>query len=530
MTLAPAPAPVGSEDIILSARDVSKDYGGVHALRNVDFDVRRGSVTVLFGENGAGKSTLMKILSGVEMPSTGSIRLDGEPVTFQSAKDASSRGVAIIHQELNLAPNLSVSDNIFMGREMLSFAGIGVDYEEQRRRTVALMERLEEKINPDTLVERLRLGQQQLVEIAKALAGDARVLIMDEPTSALSSAEVQVLFKVIRELKRDGVGIVYISHHLEEAIEIADYAVVLRDGRLVATEDAEKVDLPWVVRQMVGRSSEVAAVDLGDAFGDVALTVSDLTVADAAQPDRNAVTQLNLRVREGEVVCLYGLMGAGRTELLETIAGRLSPIEGNVVLYDRDISRLSIAQRIRAGVALVPEDRQRDGLVQSMSVAANLSLAALGEFVRGPFVSSAKESNAVTNQISDVRLKTPRPSAPIGALSGGNQQKTVIGKILMTRPRVLLLDEPSRGIDVGAKTEIFALMARAARKGLAVLYATSEVSEALQVAHRVVVMSRGSIVGEFDPSSISREDLMAASGESDASATSEGSTPKGENK
>lgn len=495
----------------MSARGISKSYGGIHALRNVDFDVRSGMVTVLFGENGAGKSTLMKILSGVEIPSDGVLSLDGEEVAFSSTSDAVDRGVAIIHQELNLAPNLSVADNIFLGRELLGTAGVGVQFAQQRARTIELLELLEEDIRPETLVESLRLGQQQLVEIAKALAGEARILIMDEPTSALSRPEVEVLFRVIEELKRDGVGIVYISHHLEEAIEIADYAVVLRDGELIASSEADKVDLRWVIRNMVGRANEVSPVDLGDEFGEVALDIRNLVVNDPTQPDRQLVSNFNLTVREGEIVCLYGLMGAGRTELLETLAGRLVPSGGTVLLGTDDVTYLGISGRIERGLALVPEDRQRDGLVQTLSVAANLTLASLSHFIKGAFVSEKEEQVAVGKQIGDVRLKTPSPSSLVTALSGGNQQKVVIGKVLMTGPKVLLLDEPSRGIDVGAKAEIFTLIAAAASRGLAILYATSEVGEALEVSHRLVVMSRGRITAEFDHASATRELVMAAS-------------------
>ncbi|BDI21549.1 sugar ABC transporter ATP-binding protein [Herbiconiux sp. L3-i23] len=499
-------------DVVMRAVGITKTYGGTRALKGVDFEVRRGTVTVLFGENGAGKSTLMKILSGVESPTSGTLVLDDEPVSLRNTVDASERGIAIIHQELSLCPNLSVRDNIFMGRERTR-GGLLVDYRSEADETAGLLTRLEEELDPKTLVADLRLGQQQVVEIARALAGNARVLIMDEPTSALSGSEVEVLFRVIHELKDAGVAIVYISHHLEEALEIADQAVVFRDGSLVATAAAADIDIEWVIANMVGRNAEDLAPDLLQEFGEPVLSLRDVSVADPSNASRLAVDRISLDVRAGEIVCLYGLMGAGRTELLEALAGR-SPVQaGTVTVKGSIIDKQSIAERIGLGLALVPEDRQRDGLVQTMSVGENMTLASLLKYVRGLFLSAKPERAAVVDEVRDVRVKTSGPAAAITSLSGGNQQKVVIGKVLLTDPDVLLLDEPSRGIDVGAKAEIFGLMAREARRGLGVLYATSEVGEALTTANRIIVMSKGRIVREFDPRSSTREELMVASGE-----------------
>ena len=499
--------------VVLQAVDIAKTYGVTRALKGVNFEVRRGKVTVLFGENGAGKSTLMKILSGVEKPTAGQLILDGEPINLESTNDAVERGISIIHQELNLAPNLSVRDNIFIGRELRTRTG-AIDYARETEITKHLMERLEEDIPPNTLVQDLRVGQQQVVEIARALAADARILIMDEPTSALSASEVEVLFKVIRELTTHGVAIVYISHHLEEALEIADYAVVFRDGELVATEEAANVDLSWVVRQMVGREADYDFRDEPRDFGDVALSIQNVTVA---EPDtgRVVVNNVSLDVREGEIVTLYGLMGAGRTELMEALAGRDPISGGRVLLGDQDIKNLNIQERIAIGMGLVPEDRQRDGLVQMMSVGKNMSLASLLQTVKNLFIARKTERENVDRQITDVRVKTAGQDALITSLSGGNQQKVVIGKILLTNPKVILLDEPTRGIDVGAKGEIFALLFREARKGLAVLYVTSEVGEAITASHRLIVMSKGRLIREFDPRTATRDDIMAASGEHD---------------
>jgi erythritol transport system ATP-binding protein len=510
----------GADDVVMRAIGITKSYGATQALKGVDFSIRKGTVTVLFGENGAGKSTLMKILSGVESPTSGTLELDGEPLQLRDTVDAASRGIAIIHQELSLAPNLNVRDNIYMGREEAR-GGILIDYGAENATTVRLMERLEERLDPKTLVGNLRLGQQQVVEIARALAGNARVLIMDEPTSALSGSEVEVLFKLIRELTAENVAIVYISHHLEEALEIADHAVVFRDGDLVALGDRDEIDLSWVISNMVGRDVGDLSPDLLEEFGEPVLSLENIVIADPSNPARLAVDELSLEVRAGEIVCLYGLMGAGRTELLEALAGRIPIQSGTVRLKGRELEKESVADRIALGLALVPEDRQRDGLVQTMSVGENASLANLLAFVKGIVLNRRGERASIDKAVADVRVKTSGPTAAISSLSGGNQQKVVISKILMTEPDVILLDEPSRGIDVGAKAEIFGLMAREAKRGLGVLFATSEVGEALGVSNRVIVLSKGRIVGEFDPKSTDREGLMVASGESTEAAEPE---------
>src|SRR6478609_9674504 len=497
-------------EVVLSARNVAKTYGSVQALKGVNFDIHRGQVTTLFGENGAGKSTLMKILSGVVRPTSGEIILDGQTVNFVSSTHARECGISIIHQELSLAPNLSVRDNIFMGREIIT-AGT-VDFAEEERQTRALLEELEEDIDPLTPVEDLRLGQQQIVEIARALSVNSRILIMDEPTSALSATEVEVLFKVIHDLTSRGVSIVYISHHLEEALQITDHAVVLRDGNMTAYAERKDIDLEWIVRNMVGENFDLGSPPDGYEMGKVALSIKELTVPGPSGAAYNAVDRLSLDVRAGEIVCIYGLMGAGRTELLECVAGRLHASGGHILLEGQDVAGLSIANRIASGLGLVPEDRQRDGLVQTMTVGTNLSLASIGAFTRGLFTSGGRERELVTDSIRKVHIKTDGGAAAIGSLSGGNQQKVVIGKMLATDPKVILLDEPSRGIDIGAKAEVFKLLAERARQGLAVIYSTSEVNECLSKAHRIIVMHRGRISAEFG-ADVTKEKIMAASGE-----------------
>jgi erythritol transport system ATP-binding protein len=513
---------IATDTVVLRATDVTKRYGGTHALKGVNFEIHEGKVTTLFGENGAGKSTLMKILSGVETPTSGVLELRGKTVEFANTVDARDQGISIIHQELSLAPNLSVRDNIFMGREILTRTG-SVDYKAEDAEVRTLMERLEEKVEPSTLVSDLRLGQQQIVEIARALSVDARILIMDEPTSALSASEVEVLFKVISDLTASGVSIVYISHHLEEALLVTDFAVVLRDGAIVATEHASNIDLEWIVANMVGRNFDLGEPPAGITAGEVALSIENVKVIDPTNDSRLVVDDVSITLREGEIVCIYGLMGAGRTELLEAVAGRTAFAGGRVLLNGEDIAGLSVAQRIDNGLALVPEDRQRDGLVQTMSVGQNISLASINKYVRGLFFSKPAESSLVRSQITDVGVKTAGPGAAIGSLSGGNQQKVVIGKMLMTNPKVILLDEPSRGIDVGAKAEVFGLLTRLASEGLAVIYSTSEVGESLSIANRIIVMNKGRISAEFNALGATKEQVMAASGESVAALDTNGS-------
>ncbi|RVB32684.1 sugar ABC transporter ATP-binding protein [Mesorhizobium sp. M7A.F.Ca.CA.001.07.2.1] len=495
---------------LIELRDISKSYGQVYALGGVNLSVDRGEVVGLLGDNGAGKSTLIKILSGVVKPTSGEILVRGKPVTGWSAARSREAGIETVFQDRALAVQQTIVRNIFMGRELRTRTGL--DFAEESRQARALMADLEEDIDPMTLVEDLRLGQQQIVEIARALSVDSRILIMDEPTSALSATEVEVLFKVIRDLTSRGVSIVYISHHLEEALQITDYAVVLRDGAITATAEARDIDLEWIVRNMVGENFDLGSPPTGHAFGEVALSIEDVSVVDTSGSGYSVVDHLSLDVRAGEIVCIYGLMGAGRTELLEAVAGRVPMAGGRALLEGEDVSGLSIAQRISRGLVLVPEDRQRDGLVQTMTVGRNLSLASIEAFAKGLFLSRSRERELVEDSIRKVTVKTAGGNAMIGSLSGGNQQKVVIGKMLTTKPKVILLDEPSRGIDVGAKAEVFRLLSERAAQGLAVVFSTSEVNECLSIAHRIVVMRRGRISAEFGANA-TKEQIMAASGE-----------------
>jgi erythritol transport system ATP-binding protein len=495
-------------EVILRAEQVTKVFPGTVALQDVDFEVRAGAVNVLVGENGAGKSTLMKILAGVERPSSGRLLLDGKEVSFHSVRDAGRHGIGIIFQELNLCPNLSVAENLFISHPPLRF-GIDIDAKAQVERARVLMKRLEQEIDPETLVADLRIGQQQIVEIAKTIAEEVRILIMDEPTSALSATEVDVLFRVIRELKASGVAIIYISHRLEELGRIGDTVTVLRDGKLQATAPMAEATIPWIIAKMVGPMLEAGAAAAVHSDRAPMLEVEELRLARAS--GGFTVDHVSLSVAPGEVVGIYGLLGAGRSELFECLMGLQPMMKGAIRLDGRTVAHLPIAARIRAGMALVPEDRQRDGLVQSLSVGKNLTLASLWRFLHGFSIAERREREAITGIIKSLWIKVATPDIEITALSGGNQQKVVIGKTLLTRPKVLLLDEPSRGIEIGAKMEVFRTMRKLAEDGLAVLFSTSDLMEVMAVADRILVMSNGKLTGNFIRAEATEAALVAAS-------------------
>jgi erythritol transport system ATP-binding protein len=480
-------------DIVLQARGVSMQYPGTLALDKVTFSLRRGAVTALIGENGAGKSTLVKILAGIAQPTTGALFLDGGEVRFLSVREADAHGIGIIHQELNLCPNLSIAENIFLGRE-ISSKGI-LAKSEQERQTRVLLERLEHPIPPETPVGELPLGYQQIVEIAKALSRDVRVLMMDEPTSALSASEIDVLFRVIRDLKSQGVAIVYISHRLDELLQIADSVSVLRDGRMVAEADAASVDVRWIVEQMTGRPAGMQEKSQKTAPGPQVMTVDSVSLT--TDSGRRLLRDVSVEVRAGEVLGVYGLMGAGRTELLECIMGLHPEMTGSILLDSKRLDAMDTARRIACGLAMVPEDRQVSGLVQSLSVLANITMSSLKNWSRGPWLSPAEERGAGLRMTGELRIKTPGLNANVGSLSGGNQQKVVMAKCLLTQPRVLLLDEPTRGVDVGAKREIHTIVRRMAASGMAIVLVSSELEEIRAVADRILVMSRGAVSAEF---------------------------------
>ncbi|EYD78236.1 Ribose ABC transport system, ATP-binding protein RbsA [Rubellimicrobium mesophilum DSM 19309] len=478
----------------LTIRGGTKVYPGTRALKDVDFDLRMGAVNVLVGENGAGKSTLMKVIAGVEELTEGRIEMDGQPVRFRSTREAERHGIGIVFQELNLFPNMSVADNIFIAHEKTR-VGVDIDAGAQREAAGRLMERLEQDIDPDTPVGDLRIGQQQIVEIAKSLARDARILILDEPTSALSATEVEVLFRVIADLKAHGVGIVYISHRLEELIRIGDYITVLRDGVITGARAMAGVDVPWIVRNMIGDASKDFPREGAAQFGPEVLRAEEVCLP--RQGGGWLVDHVSLSVREGEIVGIYGLMGAGRTELLDCIMGQHPHATGRVFIGGEALVG-DVAGRIRRGVALIPEDRKRDGLIGTMAIRENLTLSSLRDFTRAGRLDLKAEARKAIDFVKRLGIKAASVENPVFSLSGGNQQKVVIGKALMTQPRVLLMDEPSRGIDIGAKAEVFRVMRQLSAQGLGIVFVTSDLDEVLSLSDRIVVMANGRISASFE--------------------------------
>lgn len=500
---------ISKDDIILRLEDVSKVYSGIVAVKRANLELRRGAVNVLVGENGAGKSTLMKIIAGVERPTLGKIILDGEQVSFDSPADAQAHGIGMIFQELNLFANMSVAENIFATREITR--GLrGIDHKAQVEKASALLKRLDAGISAETMVEDLPIGQQQLVEIAKAMSLNARILIMDEPTSALSAAEVEILFKVIAELKAQGVAIVYISHRLEELMRIGDYITVLRDGQITGQAVVRDIDTRWIVRSMIGSDAKDFAKSVDHAVGKEMFRAEDISLP---RPTGGlAVDHVSLSVKSGEILGIYGLMGAGRSEFFECVLGRPMHSTGKIFIDGEEIHARDVTRRIRKGLALIPEDRQREGLVQVLSIAGNLSLASLNRFARFFFhINATAEKDAIRDAIRELSIKAPNPDFEVTSMSGGNQQKVVIGKALMTNPKVLLMDEPSRGIDVGAKADVFRTMRRLAAEGLAILFSTSDLEEVMALSDRIAVLSNGQLVDVFNRAEATEDAIIAAS-------------------
>jgi ribose transport system ATP-binding protein len=497
---------------LLHMRDIAKHFGGVHALRGVDFSLRGGEVHALLGENGAGKSTLINVLSGLFPDYEGAIEIEGRAVEFHRPVQAQAAGVATIHQELDLVPEMTVAENLFLGREPRDRLRL-VDRRRMRTDAIALLARAGVALDPARRIRSLRVGERQLVEIAKALSQDARILVMDEPTAALADHEVEQLFRVVRELRRAGVGVIYISHRLEELEKIADRATVLRDGLLVGTVELAQSSRRELIGMMVGQPLRDLFPKGAASAGDELLALEGFGLEPRRpRPGRSEPRGITLRVRKGEIVGLAGLMGAGRTELLETLFGAGSPGRrtGTARLDGRPYEPGSAREAIAAGVGLVPEDRKDLGLVLGQSIESNVTLAALHAFARGGLVSGGRAARAVDRAIAELGIKAPSRRAPVRSLSGGNQQKVVFAKQLLTRPRLLLLDEPTRGVDVGAKAEIYRLLARLAEKGMGILLASSELPELLGVCDRIAVLRAGAVVAEQAAADATQESLLEA--------------------
>ncbi|GIF72553.1 sugar ABC transporter ATP-binding protein [Asanoa siamensis] len=487
---------------MLALRGVSKSFGAVAALRDVDLELVAGETHALVGENGAGKSTLVRILAGVHPPDTGTMLLDGEPVTFGGPADARAAGIAVIYQEPTLFPDLSVAENIFMGRQPLR-AGRRIDTAAMRARACELFGRLGVHIDPDRPARGLSIADQQLVEIAKALSTNARLLVMDEPTAALSGVEVERLFAVARSLRDDGAAVLFISHRFDEVFDLCERITVMRDGRWVDTAPTSALTVDAVVRKMVGRDVATLFPKLDTTPGDVRLDVRGLT-------RHGFFRDVSFTVRGGEIVALAGLVGAGRSEVVRAVFGVDRTDAGEVFVEGRRLPPGDTPAAIAAGLALVPEDRRQQGLVMELSVERNATLPRRWALARAGLLFGGAERRSAATWTQRLQVKAARPTDPVGTLSGGNQQKVVLAKWLSTGPRVLIVDEPTRGIDVGTKAEVHRLLSELAADGVAVLMVSSELPEVLGMADRVLVMHEGRLVADIPRATADEESVMVA--------------------
>ena len=497
---------------LLWMEKVSKSFPGVQALDDVSLHVAAGEILGLIGQNGAGKSTLMKILSGVYSIDSGAIYLEGKPVQIRNPHHAQELGISIIYQELNLVPSMSVMENIFIGRE--PGPPVFVNRGRLQAQTQDLLDRLKVNLSPNAMVRSLSVAEQQMVEIAKAISREVRVIIMDEPTSSLSEAEVGTLFSVMRELQQQGIGIIFISHRLEEVLATCDRVTVLRDGRWVGDAEVSSVTKDDMIRMMVGRSLETffhedEVAETHKPASDVVLSVRGLTRRGTEQdPEKEVLTDVSFDLHRGEILGLAGLVGAGRTELVRTIFGADRRVSGDIILDGQPINITSPADAIAAGIGLLPEDRKAQGLILGMAVRENMSLPNLDALTSAGFVRRGEESATVQDYVRRFTIRTPSIDSRVVNLSGGNQQKVVISKWLMVKPKILFMDEPTRGIDVGAKSEIYDLMHHLAANGISIIMVSSEFPELLAMCDRMVCITEGRVTKILDRSEASLETLM----------------------
>lgn len=486
---------------LLYMKGISKTFPGVKALQNVELSLAAGEIHALLGENGAGKSTLMKILSGVYQRDGGEIRIDGEAVEIANPRQAEAHGVTIIHQEMNLVPAMSVMENIFLGREPANRFGF-LDWGAMRSRTDDLMRSLGTAIAADDIVADLSIGEQQMVEIAKALSFQTKILIMDEPTAALTERETEKLFVIIRKLAADGVGIIYISHRMEELFALSDKITILRDGTYIGTVETKQAEFDQLIKMMAGRDITERFPKQAAPIGEEVLRVENLTRS-------GELDKVSFSVRAGEIVGVAGLMGAGRTEMARAIFGADKLDSGDIYVAGQKQEIHCPADAIRAGIGLITEDRKQQGLVLGMSVGENITLASLRNYVKSCFVCADAEETAIAAQIEKLKIRTPGSAQLVQNLSGGNQQKVVIAKWLTTCPKVLIMDEPTRGVDVGAKAEIYHIMNMLVEAGVGIVMISSELPEILGMSDRVLVMSQGRLVGNMDIADATQEKIVA---------------------
>ncbi|SFE01522.1 ribose transport system ATP-binding protein [Paenibacillus catalpae] len=491
------------KDILVHMEGINKYFPGVQALQDCRFELRRGEVHALVGENGAGKSTMMKVLTGVYQKDAGSITYGGMEVEIASSKTAQKLGISIIHQELNLAPDLTVAQNIYIGREPRRALRLFLDERELKRKVERLFERLNMDLDPDEAVANLTVAKQQMVEIAKALSYDAKVLIMDEPTAALSDSEIDDLFVIINQLRSSGVGIVYISHRMDELKRITDRITVMRDGRYIDTVSTASVTNEQIIAMMVGR-------EIYDSTKQSRIAENSETVLEVKGLSRKgALHNINFKLRKGEIIGFAGLIGAGRTEVARAIFGA-DPIDaGEIAVHGRKVVLKQPYDAVQAGIGYLSEDRKRYGCIVEMDVKTNVAVASLRKYVNPiGWVNRTKIANAADQIVDMLKVKTPHIDQDVKFLSGGNQQKVVIGKWLTRDCDILIFDEPTRGIDVGAKSEIYKLLNDLAARGKSIIMISSELPEILRMSHRIIVMCEGRITGELDREEATQEQIM----------------------
>ncbi|MBA4495496.1 sugar ABC transporter ATP-binding protein [Paenactinomyces guangxiensis] len=489
--------------LLLDMKGINKSFNGVQVLKNIELTLHSGEVLALLGENGAGKSTLMKILGGVYPKDSGQIMISQEEQEIRSPRDASRLGIAMIHQELNLIPNLTVMENIFLGREFTYNKWKWLNWKMMRKETERLLSRLGVRIDPAAKIENLSVGQQQMIEIAKALSIRAKILVLDEPTAALTDRETKTLFQVIQSLKQEGVGMIYISHRLEEIFQICDRITVLRDGSTVATRETNRTDMEELIRLMVGRELEERFPEKKADFGSERLRVEGVS-------RKGKVRDISFAIHSGEIVGIAGLMGSGRTEVARLLFGADRMDRGKIYIDGEKVRLKHPGDAIQKGIAYVTEDRKKEGLVLSLSVRKNLSLPSLSNLSSFGWIQKKKEKHLTYSLINQLSIRSNVDDQEVRFLSGGNQQKVVIGKWLATSPKILIMDEPTRGVDIGAKQEIYQLMNRFAEQGLAVLLISSDMEEVLGMSDRILVMHEGRISGEFTREEANQEKVMAA--------------------
>lgn len=487
---------------LLELKGVTKTFPGVIALDNVDFRVYKGRIMALAGENGAGKSTLMKVITGIYTKDKGEIVYKGKNINFSGITDSIEAGIGIIHQELNLLPELSIMENIFLGREIVNSIG-KIDYKVMKMETLTILEKLGVDYDPYTKVGKLSIAEQQMVEIAKVLSQNAKLIIMDEPTDALTEKETEKLFKIIKELKESGTGIVYISHRLKEIFEICDDITIFRDGKYIDEKEVSDIDENQLIELMVGRKLENYFPRDEIKLGDEILEIKNIS--------NKYVHDVSFKLKKGEILGISGLVGAGRTELCKTLIGSIKKDSGEIILNRKNLKINSEEEALKQHLFYVSEDRKKDGLILGMSVKENMSLSAIRRFENKFLkINFKKEEKLVGSYISKFKIKTPGMEQLIKNLSGGNQQKIAIGKALMTEPEILILDEPTRGIDVGAKRDIYLLINELKKTGISIILISSEMPEIIGLSDRILVMSNGKITAEFDRKEVTQEKLMKA--------------------